>query len=129
MNAPETPLTLPGTIPGLLRFGSPVRSATDPARVGVVVGTGSSRGLLVWWCMAERAEWCPSEGGPVALDLSESTGRAHAAWWIEPNDIGPRPATNDEEFALYRALHGEDMSAGDIATLRGYAIRLAGVAS
>ena len=120
-------LTLPGTIPGLLRFGSPVRSATDPLRLGVVVGTGSSRGLLVWWCMAECAEWCPSEGGPVALDLSDATGRAHAAWWAGLNGMSLPPLSETDERLLVCASRNYYFNDDDIAALRRIVLDIAGV--
>jgi hypothetical protein len=87
-----SPLTLPGTIPGLLRRGSPVRASNDPERLGVVVGTGSSLGTLVFWHWSETTSWTLET--PVDLDLSDPTGRAHAAWWLaehaDSHPEGPR---------------------------------------
>lgn len=70
----------PGATPGLLCFGSPVRSSGDTPKVGIIVGTGSSLGLRVYWCMADHTEWVkPRE---VRLDLTDETGRNHAAKWL-----------------------------------------------
>ena len=73
-------LTLPGSIPGLLRRGSPL---LDGAVVVSIDGDGAIA------CRDEesddqgvyhnvRSEWLPD----LALDLSDATGRAHAAWWL-----------------------------------------------
>lgn len=81
-----TNLTLPGTIPGLLRRGSPIALVDTPGcprhlvgRLGVihsVVGDLCSYsldgvGLVVTSCVEA-----------VALDLTDATGRVHAAWWL-----------------------------------------------
>jgi hypothetical protein len=67
-----SPLTLPGTIPGLLRRGSPVDSADGPT---------------VCLSGVRDVRWVDVPGGELpidalALDLSDPTGRAHAAWWL-----------------------------------------------
>lgn len=72
-------LTLPGDIPGLLRRGSPVLYRDEES----------------WWTVLyiEDDEACAAPVGEVplgawghlsdfALDLSDPTGRAHAAWWL-----------------------------------------------
>lgn len=79
-------LTLPGTIPGLLRRCSPVAIMRDGGKVsafGVVVDQPSDR---VTWVRVLRDH---DDEGPspwdrdcVALDLTDATGRAHAAWWL-----------------------------------------------
>ena len=71
-------LTLPGTIPGLLRRCSPVYDALN-----TMYGTVVDR---------ETGSWVHSntEGdGDIhpldehwGLDLTDATGRAHAAWWL-----------------------------------------------
>ena len=85
----DTTLTLPGTIPGLLRRGSPV--VVDGGPVGGVV-------LDVYM----PPEWTANEGrclldqghsGDIALDLlaldlSDATGRAHAAWRLAERHTG-----------------------------------------
>jgi len=71
--------TLPGTIPGLLRRGSPV---IEDDRIAVYLGADHYGYHYV-------ADLTPKRGcghrivqGPVDLDLSDPTGRAHAAWWL-----------------------------------------------
>ena len=71
-------LTLPGDIPGLLRRGSPVVieewrgniTSEKPDDDGEyrVCGTDNDR-RNGWWRTG------------LALDLTDATGRAHAAWW------------------------------------------------
>lgn len=84
----NTDLVLPGSIPGLLLWCSPVRDADDPeriGRIGVVVGTfGASDTVRVYWCMADTTEDVPRSR--LALDLTAATGRAHAAWWAAEHD-------------------------------------------
>lgn len=78
-------LTLPGTIPDLLRWCSPVRVeveylgrkvrghgavlSIDPGRREVVVAVHLIG--LVWRSFDD-----------IDLDLTDATGRAHAAWWL-----------------------------------------------
>ena len=129
------PLTLPGTIPGLLRRGSPVRASNDPERLGVVVGTGSSLGTLVFWHWSETTSWTLET--PVDLDLSDPTGRAHAAWWLWRQDInavelaiatvlGPN---TDYAGWLDEVSSGADDSDDDIAALRLVCLHVAGVSA
>ena len=75
--------TLPGTIPGLLRRGSPV---IEDDRIAVYLGADHYGYHYV-------ADLTPKRGcghrivqGPVDLDLSDPTGRAHAAWWLNDHD-------------------------------------------
>ena len=77
---PDTIPTLPCDIPGLLRRGSPVRvvgRSSWPSGVCIMPGDGDlwlvSRGLRI-----------PRQAAPqdLALDLSDATGRCHAAWWL-----------------------------------------------
>ena len=90
-------LTLPGDIDGLLRRGSPVVLAADEHWNGtswmdpIEHGT---KGLLfrpddepLWWVAWESPTgdpYCldPAAAKHLALDLSDATGRAHAAWWL-----------------------------------------------
>ena len=79
-------LTLPGDIPGLLRRGSPVLYRDEES----------------WWTVlyVDDDEACASPGDEAviglwgmlddfALDLSDPTGRAHAAWWVLGQSAGP----------------------------------------
>lgn len=87
-------LTLPGSIPGLVRGCTPValtvvgddgaateadgvvvmlgREDSCPRTALVAVGVGERHPRrLVWRLLAD-----------LALDLTDATGRAHAAWWV-----------------------------------------------
>jgi hypothetical protein len=69
-------ITLPGSIHELLRCGSPVFNARDR-----LCGTLVAKDMVA-------AVFCSSDGdihrldGAWALDLTDATGRAHAAWWL-----------------------------------------------
>ena len=79
-------LTLPGTIPGLLRRGSPV--IDDRGRRAAVTVWFVRQDFVTWTIVGddldEIPKWQHGEGLPagVALDLTDATGRAHAAWWL-----------------------------------------------
>lgn len=81
--------TLPGDLPGLLRRGSPVRDADDPERIGVVVGTYPRGEVCTHWTWGDTSEVV--DRSRLLLDLSDATGRAHAAWWLA-GWYGLRPA-------------------------------------
>lgn len=72
-------LTLPGDIPGLLRRGSPViyrrrqDVVCDDPGDAVYIGSVDFRVAL----------------DMLALDLTDPTGRAHAAWWLA-SDVSAR---------------------------------------
>ena len=83
-------LTLPGTIPGLLRRGSPA--------FRLALGDASRQEAILVHAIAERPQLYGGDGselcaeirsGPLvwwptrclALDLTDPTGRAHAAWF------------------------------------------------
>ena len=126
------PLTLPGTIPGLLRRGSPV-FVHDRAAVVVDLWT-NDLGPWVGFCFIDwddepAQDGCRADDECLALDLSDPTGRAHAAWWIDSADVGDMLASKEEAFALFCAMRGEDMPSNHVATLKNYALRLAEVAS
>ena len=72
-------LTLPGSIPGLLRRGSPV---TQGARSGVVVHLWEADMASVAWAPPhDAASDCCWAVDRLALDLTDATGRTHATWW------------------------------------------------
>ena len=73
--------TLPGSIPGLLRRGSPVRGGDDGQSLGTVVDSRDGD-LLVFWTWSERALWVKEDAAPADLDLTDPTGRVHALWWL-----------------------------------------------
>lgn len=124
--------TLPGTIPGLLRRGSPVvlnrEVAGFPAtkrvtRRGIFMphGPKGDEGMVCWdrWCGEKRAEervFIPT----ISLDLTDPTGRAHAAWWAR-SKRGAR-TTHATTCAIDFALRGAGMAEDEIARLRFYVL-------
>lgn len=96
-------LTLPGDIPGLLRRCSPVRvksqysgwAGSFPCIVMGIHGTvlvKSDLGAEVW-----------TPPGNVVLDITDATGRAHAAWWAWE---ATRKVTNGTEHKYWPAGRG-----------------------
>lgn len=82
-------LTLSGKIPDLLQMCSPVAKLVQAG--GVIVDVGPKGRVLTYWPETrEPMEWVnPSE---VFLDLTNSTGRAHAAWRLGAHhSISHRP--------------------------------------
>jgi len=89
MTTPTDALTLPGDIPGLLRMCSPVFGRWN-------AGTNdefSARGVVCrrladdsagarWLCWFATSRISLGVYGPMPLDLTDATGRAHAAWWL-----------------------------------------------
>ena len=74
-------LTLPGTIPGLLRKCSPVN--VDGRGSGVVVDKPGDK--VDWFrvlCDGCEDEPDAESRSCVHLDLTDATGRTHAAWWL-----------------------------------------------
>lgn len=139
----ETTLTLPGSIPGLLRRGSPVLLAVvgdDGAAVGargVVVMLGREGGgprtalvaVEVGDVHATRTVWRLLFD--LALDLTDATGRAHAAWFAI--DLFDRLFADsfrmpgDARRALSLATAGADMTPEQIEALRLVVLHVAGV--
>jgi len=79
-----TKITLPGSIPGLLRRGSPVintgSTLVEHLRRGIVVSdVVVDRGIEVAF---EHDESLMGIQSLFALDLEDHTGRAHAIWWL-----------------------------------------------
>ena len=71
-------ITLPGSIPGLLRRGSPVWTGWNDGAVVVRVWPDGTAAV-----MADHGEsWLRVLLSELALDLTDATGRAHAAWWL-----------------------------------------------
>jgi len=80
------PLTLPGTIPGLLRVCSPVVQTFNGGRRCVVSELGGGTVPMAriggqWFKLSE-----------LALDLSDPTGRFHVLHWLASRDVA---AVND----------------------------------
>lgn len=83
MPKPINDLTLPGSIPGLLRRGSPVHG--DNNMRGIVLCVSPT--IDVGWADTdpEDGSWCVEDDygtESLALDLTDATGRTHAAWWL-----------------------------------------------
>mgnify|MGYP003559035193 CR=1 FL=1 len=76
------PLTLPGTIPGLLRRCSPVTSEDGSARGLIYAMPGYYRAYPDWWGVNWNYLLQPCDATRLHLDLTDPTGRAHAAWWL-----------------------------------------------
>lgn len=127
-------LTLPGSIPGLLRRGSLVL-----ADLGLIAGPTPAVVLVPdMGCMEAlvASQWFETQrvSRPLlALDLGDASARAHAAWWLRDAEWNasdlPRELQADAVFdAINLASEGEDMRAGMIDTLRRAALHAAKVA-
>lgn len=116
-------LTLPGSIPGLLRRGSPVRTVKHAGTglfrsdfAGVVFDLQSpvvdERSAPVDRRGPPGAVLASFPGGPpfwaatkyLALDLTDATGRAHAAWWMA-GEVGAAWVLSCDGFRRWE-LHG-----------------------
>lgn len=62
----------------MLRRGSPV--VLNGAAQGTLVHVGRPR--VVWANRTYVDEYVDLKNGSITLDLTEATGRAHAAWWV-----------------------------------------------
>lgn len=129
-------VSLPGAIPGLLRRGSPV-IVLDGSGDPMVVGDMDERGRVyvpTHGCYdGECMQWEHAAG--FALDLSDPTGRIHAAWWLADNNdaIERLPAfpgcTQNEFTAVLRgcAWPGRNMTDEQIDILRRVVLHVAGM--
>lgn len=122
------PITLPGSIPGLLRRGSPARWRDEDTPYVVLwygpwpddddVGNGAI--VLAGPCSSPclGVEDCASN---FALDLTDPTGQVHAAWWAldHHSDLWRAGDYDVTDSALY--------GRADPATLRSLCLRLAGL--
>ena len=127
--------TIPGDIPGLLREWSPVLVTIDsdkPPVRGVVLDPiiepdEPDLRCLVW---NERNGRDNKAAMFVALDLTDATGRAHAAWWLMPRILTAPNLSADEwheaRQLCTRATDGRDMTPTQIDTLARLVLRLAG---
>lgn len=116
--------TLPGDIPNLIRQWSPLRLqdgnstvalAIEPNHVEVFARPSNC------WANAEVGRLLLAR---VALDLTDPTGRAHAAWWCNGRFDG-HPG-DDAWKALSLACAGIEMTPTQIDTLARLVLRLAG---
>ena len=118
--------SLPGDIPGLLRRGSSVVwRYKDQTRRGVFHAQRVNDGIFEVCGIFDRsfAEMEALDNAP-ALDLTDPTGRAHAAAWV----LSQRATTSsiDEAEALRLALVWSDMTPVQIDALARLVLRLAG---
>ena len=76
--------TLPATIPGLLRRGSPVIVTAGDLidHRGLFVGVRPDGSVDVALDHYRGPEVKGGADDSMALDLTDPTGRAHAAWWL-----------------------------------------------
>lgn len=105
-----TRLALPGTIPGLLRRGSPVVCLHDGEVLsrGVIVKAFSDGALMAWAnTTSDGGDYAggePLDWGCLHLDLTDATGRAHAAWWlVETLDHSEIPQHSANAWRRHRA--------------------------
>jgi hypothetical protein len=107
---------LPGTIPGLLRRGSPVIALVDHAESGTFAAEGGVATYAALPMFPGRpphvtVHWHDNGGGwhmpwdAVALDLTDPTGRTHAAWWLAKQN------EDDVDVAIVDHLLGGAMPA------------------
>lgn len=102
-----TDLILPGDIPGLLRRGSPVlvdREGDWEEANSLVLQPGRRTAITRRHpgdaCVGVSAQWVDMSS--IHLDLSDPTGRCHAAWWLMRYK---RPAMV-ETYASWGPYHG-----------------------
>lgn len=62
--------------PGMLRLGTPIRDLDWPGSCGVVLDADGDYPTFFWG-------WDQSEPENPVVDLTDATGRAHAAWWAK----------------------------------------------
>lgn len=130
-------LTLPGEIPGLLQRGSPVVPAGEdptkfPTMNGIAARGASVDGAMyyvLWDKPCGRAERLDRvHMALLALDMTDRSGRVHAAWWVA-RKVGGRlhealDAVDGSALVVWLAVSGEDMTDEQIATLRDLVLRL-----
>lgn len=138
MNPDPKPLltTLPGDISGLLRRGSPViwDTADLPGRPvcferGVIDEIAGDRivhtmpgGGGPWHSPRRIVEGAPGE---VALDLTDATGRAHAAWWVRAH-AAQMELSSAEQGVFHSITLGFNLTPEQIDALARLILRLAG---
>lgn len=116
--------TLPGDIPGLLRRGSPAYGR----RGGKLVVLSPTSGAVGHALISDMKRSFLARLAELELDLTDPTGRAHAAWWVGARldlTVWPiEPGSEDEARML--AQGGEDLTPTQIDTLARLVLRLAG---
>lgn len=87
-------LILPGDISGLLRRGSPAiypnGQQVTVLSINLEIAVPEWRGVSVYNGASDHREKPPIEA--LSLDLTDPTGRAHAAWWLgDHHEAGSYP--------------------------------------
>lgn len=132
--------TLPGDIPGLIRRGSPVlyTEALIPgvalALIAEELGEFSDPPILSVALFGQHVieDRCVDivwrDRHHLHLDLTDVTGRAHAAAWAyhHPAIQGFTGLSRDEHAAMETALHCDPMTPEQIDALARLVLRLAG---
>lgn len=126
--------TLPGDIPGLLCDFSPLSRVYDPRRPGergVVLSTPPRTSYcIVKWQFDSVTELLGELTAAYRLDLTDPTGRVHAAWFIR--DLAERDGevwltlTVADWSLIGVAEAGRNMTPTQIDTLARLVLRLAG---
>lgn len=124
-------LTLPGDLPGLLRRGSPVVFLAGGGTAAICARPIDYKGRvcwLTWWENGRHGASQPSHPSSFALDLTDPTGRVHAAWCVNEQVTTPSVEALVTPYIsiLMLAFSGVDMTDDEIATLRDLCLRLAG---
>lgn len=129
--------SLPGDIPGLLQRGSAVfwRDEATPWNVLYIWRVCDDdplggENVLIAPC-STPAMGLEDSGAACVLDLTDPTGRSHAARWAyhHPRTQGYTGLTHDEHAAMETALHYDPMTPEQIDTLARLVRRLAGRAA
>lgn len=117
--------TLPGDIPGLLRRGSPLLDCGHPCLCREVFRNrdGSASSIR-----HDRAYHADGRVDSFVLDLTDATGRAHAAAWAyhHPAIQGFTGILRDEHAVMETSLHFDPMTPEGIDALARLVLRLAG---
>lgn len=123
----DNTMVLPGDIPGLLRRGSPVLYDRERFHVSDIDISRDREDVYIARWAPEYWEYVGTRVSPAsaALDLTDPTGRAHAAWWVIERQPRAHRSTNDE-IVVSRACSGANIQVSDVATLRALVLRLAG---
>ena len=89
MSELDLSLVLPGTIPGLLRRGSPVVFLSEDAGNGHIYPKGTMAVVDRMQDTEPRINGRSVFPSIIGLDLTDATGRMHACWWwritLHPN--------------------------------------------
>lgn len=102
---PDTPLTLPGSLPGLLRRGSPVHVQDDNSVTESAVSESYKSGHAL--CALAGPEILDTSR--VQLDLTDVTGRFHATLFLARLCEGGESARYHEDLRWSRYMHGWEL--------------------